>query len=59
MERIPEERRIPVPEEEAIRFACNAVSVGKHVVIPPAVPVRCRSFATVAIVRMPWSWTNL
>ena len=37
-QRIPEERRLAVPEEEAIRFACNAVCVGKEVVIPAGCP---------------------
>lgn len=54
MERIPEERRISVPEEEAIRFACNAVSVGKHVVIPAGCPrtmqiLRDRGYRTHAV----------
>ena len=33
-DRIPESRRINVPESDALRFACNAVCVGKHVVLP-------------------------
>lgn len=37
-ERIPEHRRLPVPEDEALRFACNAVCVGKHVVLPSGCP---------------------
>jgi N-dimethylarginine dimethylaminohydrolase len=37
-ERVPEGRRLVVPEEEALRFACNAVCVGKHVVIPAGCP---------------------
>ena len=37
-QRIPEEQRLAVPEEEAIRFACNAVCVGKHIVIPEGCP---------------------
>ncbi len=37
-QRISEERRLAVPEEEAIRFACNAVCVGKQVVIPAGCP---------------------
>jgi N-dimethylarginine dimethylaminohydrolase len=37
-ERIPAERRLSVPEEEALRFACNAVCVGKHVVLPAGCP---------------------
>ncbi len=32
-------RRIAVPEEEAVRFACNAVCVGRHVVLPEGCPV--------------------
>ncbi|MEK7300485.1 MAG: amidinotransferase, partial [Nitrospirota bacterium] len=27
-----------VPENEALRFACNAVCVGKHVVLPAGCP---------------------
>jgi len=38
VERISEARRIAVPEEEALRFACNAVCVGKHVVFPAGCP---------------------
>lgn len=30
--------RIAVVEEEAVRFACNAVSIGKHVVLPEGCP---------------------
>ncbi len=37
-QRISEEQRLAVPEEEAIRFACNAVCVGKHIVIPAGCP---------------------
>ncbi len=33
-ERLPESRRIVVPQEEALRFACNAICVDKHVVLP-------------------------
>ncbi len=33
-----ESRRIAVSEEEAVRFACNAVCIGKHVVIPEGCP---------------------
>ncbi len=33
-ERIPDGRRIEVSEEEALRFACNAVCVARHVVMP-------------------------
>jgi N-dimethylarginine dimethylaminohydrolase len=33
-DRLPENRRLKVPEPEALRFACNAVCLGKHVVLP-------------------------
>lgn len=33
-DRIPESRRLAVSEADALRFACNAVCVGKHVVLP-------------------------
>jgi len=33
-DRINQERRLVVPQAEALRFACNAVCVGKHVVLP-------------------------
>ncbi|MDR4481174.1 MAG: arginine deiminase-related protein [Nitrospira sp.] len=36
---IPEDRRLAVPEEEGVRFACNAVCVGKQVVIPADCPL--------------------
>jgi N-dimethylarginine dimethylaminohydrolase len=32
--RISKERRIVVPQPDALRFACNAVCVGTHVVLP-------------------------
>ena len=35
---VPESRRIEVAEEEAVRFACNAVCIGQHVVIPEGCP---------------------
>lgn len=38
-DRFQESRRIAVPESEAVRFACNAVCVGKHVVLPEGCPV--------------------
>lgn len=38
-QRISEDRRLAVPEEEAVRFACNSVCVGKHVVIPAGCPI--------------------
>ena len=44
-QRIPEEQRLAVPEEEAIRFACNAVCVGKQVVIPAGCPRTTRLLA--------------
>ncbi|MFO0698759.1 MAG: arginine deiminase-related protein [Nitrospira sp.] len=36
--RIPAQRRLVVPEQEALRFACNAVCVEKHVVLPAGCP---------------------
>jgi N-dimethylarginine dimethylaminohydrolase len=33
---------ITVPQEEALRFACNAVVVGRHVLIPDHCPETCR-----------------
>ena len=33
-DRISAERRLIVPEADALRFSCNAVCVGKHVVLP-------------------------
>jgi N-dimethylarginine dimethylaminohydrolase len=37
-ERIASSRRLVVPEAEALRFACNAVCFGKHVVLPAGCP---------------------
>ncbi len=37
-DRIREERRLVVPESDALRFACNAVCVAKHVVLPEGCP---------------------
>lgn len=37
-ERIGDDRRLSVPEAEALRFACNAVCVGKHIVLPAGCP---------------------
>ena len=37
-DRVPVSRRIEVTEEEALRFACNAVCMGTHVVIPEGCP---------------------
>jgi N-dimethylarginine dimethylaminohydrolase len=37
-ERIATERRLAVPEQDALKFACNAVCVGKHVVLPAGCP---------------------
>ncbi|HWC50187.1 MAG TPA: arginine deiminase-related protein [Nitrospira sp.] len=37
-ERIAAARRLAVPESEALKFACNAVCVGKHVVLPAGCP---------------------
>jgi N-dimethylarginine dimethylaminohydrolase len=33
-DRIDATRRLVVPESDALRFACNAVCVGKHIVVP-------------------------
>jgi len=33
-EQVPASRRIAAPEEEAVRFACNAVTLGRSVVLP-------------------------
>lgn len=38
-ERLPQARLLAVPEEEALKFACNAVCVGKHIVLPLGCPV--------------------
>lgn len=38
VQRIPDDRRLVVPEDEALRFACNAVCIGKQVVIPAGCP---------------------
>ena len=53
-ERIPEELRLPVPEEEALKFACNAVCIDKHVVLPAGCPtterlLRARGYDTHAV----------
>ncbi|NGZ11669.1 MAG: amidinotransferase [Nitrospira sp. LK70] len=37
-ERVPDKQRLTVPEDEALKFACNAVCVGKHVVLPVGCP---------------------
>ena len=46
MDRIPESKRFAVPEEEAVRFACNAVCIGKHVVVPEGCPKTMRLLET-------------
>jgi N-dimethylarginine dimethylaminohydrolase len=33
-ERIPDDLRFAVPPDEAVKFACNAVCIGQHVVLP-------------------------
>ena len=53
-QRIPAERRLMVPEEEALRFACNAVCLGKQVVIPAGCPrttqlLEARGYRTFAV----------
>jgi N-dimethylarginine dimethylaminohydrolase len=37
-QRIRAEQCIVVPEQEALKFACNAICVGKHVVLPAGCP---------------------
>jgi N-dimethylarginine dimethylaminohydrolase len=37
-DRVPKERLLIVPEAEALRFACNAVCIGGHVVLPDGCP---------------------
>ena len=37
-QRIPAEKRIAVAEADAVMFACNAVNVGKHIVLNQASP---------------------
>ena len=37
-ERVREELRLTVPENEALKFACNAVCIDKHVVLPAGCP---------------------
>ena len=50
-ERIAEHRRLVVPQPDALRFACNAVCVGKHVVLPAGChdtvkPLEARGYET-------------
>jgi N-dimethylarginine dimethylaminohydrolase len=42
LNRISDDRRIVVPRPEALRFACNAVCMGKHVVLPTGCPETVR-----------------
>jgi N-dimethylarginine dimethylaminohydrolase len=37
-DRIAKDRRMIVPEAEALRFACNAVCINRHVVLPEGCP---------------------
>jgi N-dimethylarginine dimethylaminohydrolase len=37
-ERVPDMRRFTVPEAEAVKFACNTICVGNHVVLPDGCP---------------------
>jgi N-dimethylarginine dimethylaminohydrolase len=37
-EQVASSRRIEVPEDEAVRFACNAVCIKNHVVLPEGCP---------------------
>lgn len=50
-ERVPDKLRFTVPIDEALKFACNAVCVGKHVVLPAGCPatqtwLRIRGYET-------------
>lgn len=50
-ERVPDRMRLTVREDEALKFACNAVCVGKHVVLPAGCPttqawLRTRGYET-------------
>ena len=37
-DRIGKERQIVVPEAEALRFACNAICIGRHIMLPEGCP---------------------
>jgi N-dimethylarginine dimethylaminohydrolase len=41
-ERLGDERRLSIPQAEALRFACNAVCVGRKVVLPAGCPETMR-----------------
>ncbi|GJL67013.1 MAG: hypothetical protein NPIRA05_19840 [Nitrospirales bacterium] len=43
--RLEPTRRMPVPPQEAERFACNAVCIGRHVVLPTGCPETIRLLA--------------
>jgi N-dimethylarginine dimethylaminohydrolase len=50
-ERVPAALRLAVPEDEALKFACNAVCIGKQVVLPVGCPttqawLRMRGYET-------------
>lgn len=45
-DRVSESKRIEVPESEAVRFACNAVCIGTHVVIPEGCPLTMEMLAS-------------
>ncbi|WP_447973663.1 dimethylarginine dimethylaminohydrolase family protein [Nitrospira sp. Kam-Ns4a] len=44
-DRVPADRRLVVPAAEALRFACNAVCVGRDVVLPTGCPETMRMLA--------------
>ena len=53
-ERVPDKLRFTVPEDEAMKFACNAVCIGKQVVLPDGCPttegwLRTRGYQTHAV----------
>lgn len=45
-DRVPESKRIEVPQNEAVRFACNAVCIGTHVVVPEGCPLTMEMLAS-------------
>ncbi len=52
-ERIGKDRLLVVPEPDALRFACNAVCVGKHIVLPSGCPDTVRLLTDVGYTAHP------
>jgi N-dimethylarginine dimethylaminohydrolase len=46
MERVDEDHRLAIPEEDALKFACNAVCVGAHVALPEGCPTTMHMLQT-------------